>query len=165
MRCLLPRLTRDVMCPWGTSSGSSSLKKGNHIKSLEHIICSSDVNLRNRIPGTHIFASTYPTILPFSSSAMYESWNQKQQTMCVKYTTLNTVKWMGRRCGFSRNSRNGKDHSDWPEARTVRDRNSISSGNFLEDRAGYSAACSWGPPAAEKERNSVRQMNDTMLMS
>ena len=29
------------------------------------------------IRDTHIFANTYPTILPFSSSAMYESWNGK----------------------------------------------------------------------------------------
>lgn len=27
------------------------------------------------LANTYIFASTYPTIFPFSSSAIYESWN------------------------------------------------------------------------------------------
>lgn len=49
-----------------------------------------------------------------------------------------------------------------PEARTNRGRSSISSGSFLEDTAGYSAACSSGPPAKSK-KFTVRNMHTTML--
>lgn len=74
-RCFSFIPTRDVMCPWGTSSGSSSLGRVTEVlvthETLPLLMWCQAKQIQNGV--THIFASTYPTILPFSSSAMYES--------------------------------------------------------------------------------------------
>lgn len=62
------------MCPCGTSSGSSSLQTiHDKFDVVDGDSKFSTAQAFHKTKTTYIFASTYPTILPFSSSAIYES--------------------------------------------------------------------------------------------
>lgn len=133
-------LTRDVMCPCGTSSGSSSLQtiQGSFmLETMGFLLLKHDMAVNKSYLHLCQHVSNNFAIFIFCNvwelcrrGGGKEFFHFNQQHIWPNHnSTLSTL------CCYS------------PEAKTTRGRSSISSDSFQEGTAGYNAACSWGPPA------------------
>lgn len=136
------------------------------LQSFQHLTTSDKFHYMKAIKknNTYIFAKTYPTIFPFSSSAIYDSWKTNRTAvhrmmiqLVLQYMVLQrsltfkqsrSQRWKPHHCLSIEVSvclKISVGHK--PVARTGRGRSSTSSDSSLEDTAGCSAACSSDPLA------------------